>query len=636
MKKFFFNDLKIVLCLSIFIYTVDSCFFLPLYTSNTHADKNSGIELCIPDEQNNDFKVVINHKTSADTLTITDLQGNRINLMRAVRDSSTGDMVPTMSINEAVVTTRFKHVAERHGKLDFSFDIKIPGYMQDSDCQLRLEPTLIIADDSLSLDKIYITGKRYRKKQLKGYELYNRFLSHIITDSTELEYNKLLDIFISRYLPKLYKIKNDSSLVKDTSIYGIFGITYDEAEQYYRKKFASYINNRRINKIEDKYKKYIKCPIEKQNIRQDTVIYECNDIIYRYNHSIETCPNIKKVYFTLKGFIYKRDKKIYSISSIEPIVFYISSISSLIDNSTHYINKIIKRIVKSSTYAYIKFPKGKCEVIDSFNNNYQEIARINKILSKINSNQDYILDSMIITTSCSPEGSFKINDILSDKRAKSIIKYFHDFLENKSTTQNNITFIPRRIPEEWSMLKQLIVNDTLICDKVSLLSLWNDSNLDKREYALSKTPDYQYIIKNIYPKLRTSRFDFIAHRRGMIKDTIITCIPDTIYHKGQILLKAGQYSRALNILIPYKDINTSIAYLSLDLNTAAEQVLLNIKHSATRDYLLAITECRLGNSKSAAQYLINSIKEDPNMRFRSHLDPEISSLVKEYNINIYE
>ena len=636
MKKFFFNDLKIVFCLSIFIYTVNSCFFLPLYTSNTHTDKNSGIELSIPDEQNNDFKVVINHKPSADTLTITDLQGNRINLMRAVRDSSTGDMVPTMSINEAVVTTRFKHVAERHGKLDFSFDIKIPGYMQDSDCQLRLEPTLIIAEDSLSLDKIYITGKRYRKKQLKGYELYNRFLSHIITDSTELEYGRLLDIFISRYLPKLYKIKNDSSLVNDTSISGIFGITYDEAEQYYRKKFASYINNRRINKIEDKYKKYIKCPIEKQNIRKDTVIYECNDIIYRYKHSIETCPNIKKVSFTLKGFIYKRDKKIYSISSIEPIIFYISSVSSLIDNRTHYINKIIKRIVKSSTYAYIKFPKGKYEVIDSFNNNFQEIARINKILSKITRRQDYILDSMIITTSCSPEGSFRINDLLSDKRANSIIKYFHDYLENKTSTQNNITFIPRRIPEEWSMLKQLIVNDTLLVNKRMLLAFWNQSNLDKREYALSKTPDYQYIVKELYPKLRTSRFDFIAHRRGMIKDTIITCIPDTIYHKGQILLKEGKYSQALNILRPYKDINTSIAYLSLDLNIAAEQVLLKIKHSAKRDYLLAITERRLGNSKRAAQYLINSIKEDPSMRFRSHLDPEISSLITDYNINIFE
>jgi len=122
----------------------------------------------------------------------------------------------------------------------------------------------------------------------------------------------------------------------------------------------------------------------------------------------------------------------------------------------------------------------------------------------------------------------------------------------------------------------------------------------------------------------------------MIKDTIITCIPDTIYHKGQILLKEGKYSQALNILRPYKDINTSIAYLSLDLNIAAEQVLLKIKHSAKRDYLLAITERRLGNSKRAAQYLINSIKEDPSMRFRSHLDPEISSLITDYNINIFE
>ena len=87
-------------------------------------------------------------------------------IMNAIRDDSTGEMVATDVIVASTVTARFRHVAERFGKILLEFDIAVPGEMMDSKWQLRFHPSLYMLGDSLDLDDVIVTGRDYRAGRL--------------------------------------------------------------------------------------------------------------------------------------------------------------------------------------------------------------------------------------------------------------------------------------------------------------------------------------------------------------------------------------------------------------------------------------------------------------------------------------
>jgi hypothetical protein len=89
-------------------------------------------------------------------------------IMKAVKDEE-GEMVATDVISAAMVTARFRNVAERHGKVDLRFRIIVPATMRDSKWQLRFFPDLYMLGDTVSLDPVIITGLDYRRAQLRGY-----------------------------------------------------------------------------------------------------------------------------------------------------------------------------------------------------------------------------------------------------------------------------------------------------------------------------------------------------------------------------------------------------------------------------------------------------------------------------------
>ena len=104
-----------------------------------------------------------------DTLVIKDLEGREVYIMSAVQDEITGEMVATEQLAAAVVTARFRNVAERNGKVNLEFQISVPSDLQDSRWQLRFHPRLYFLEDSLKLDDVVITGSAFREGQLRGY-----------------------------------------------------------------------------------------------------------------------------------------------------------------------------------------------------------------------------------------------------------------------------------------------------------------------------------------------------------------------------------------------------------------------------------------------------------------------------------
>jgi len=118
----------------------------------------------------------------------------------------------------------------------------------------------------------------------------------------------------------------------------------------------------------------------------------------------------------------------------------------------------------------------------------------------------------------------------------------------------------------------------------------------------------------------------------MIKDTVHTTELDSVYMRGVEALKERDYKLAVTLLRPYNCFNTAVAYVCMDYNRSALEILQGLPRDARRDYMLAVVYSRLGDERLAVQYFLNSVEQDEAMRMRGNLDPEISSLIKRYGL----
>ena len=94
-----------------------------------------------------------------DTITVTGENGETLLLMKAVKDEESGEMVAHDVINAAVITARFRNVAERHGRVDLRFEVIVPEEMIDTRWQLQFYPDMFILEDSIRLEPVIITGR---------------------------------------------------------------------------------------------------------------------------------------------------------------------------------------------------------------------------------------------------------------------------------------------------------------------------------------------------------------------------------------------------------------------------------------------------------------------------------------------
>ena len=592
-------------------------------------------------------------KAQRDTFVIKD-GDKEILIMKAIKNED-GEMVAHDVLDAAVVTARFRNVAERNGRVDIEFQVIVPQSMQDSKWQLRFRPQMYIMQDTLDLDPVIITGAEYRKGQLKGYQQYEKFLATIVTNPDEFVNWWLLELFIERNMPNLYAFKTDSTYVSDEEFASVYGVTEKEAIEHYTDDLARKANNKRISRREKMYRKYVKVPIVTEGLRLDTVIQTLGgDFIYRYVQPIKTRPKLRKVYVVLSGDIYESDTNIYDIPMSDPLTFYISSLSAFVDNRERYLTKVIERRVEENTACYIEFASGSFEVDEKMGNNPDEIGRIKDNLISLMQNEKFDLDSILVTSSASPEGAVKFNDRLSKLRSEGISEYFSKWMNHYQDSlerergfavdeegniiiqkRTQIPMIGRSNGENWQMLDRLVEKDTVMTEdeKKSYISYAEIKDIDQRERSLQSLGCYRHMREKLYPRLRTVRFDFHLHRKGMVKDTVHTTVLDTAYMNGVQAIRDRDYEAALTLLRPYNDYNTAIAYLCMDYNASAMQILESLERTAQVNYMLAVLYSRRGDEEKAVECYVRSCSQDPTYVHRGNLDPEISVLIRRYGLN---
>lgn len=550
-------------------------------------------------------------------------------LMNAIRDSETGEMVATDIIRASRVVARFRNVAERGGLVSISFDVIVPEEMKDSKYQLKIWPYMTVAGDTLGLDPLYITGEKYRSKQIRGYERYRAFLASIISDTTDFIRVGQLEVFLARNFPQTYAMKNDSSLVDDIKAESLFGVTQTQAVEHYTRMWQVRANERRKGMKEKMFAKYVRDPLAVEGIRLDTVLTASSrDFIYRYVHTFRPPPRVKKVEVLLRGRLYENGLEVARLPFPENIAFYISSLNGLVEDKIKYKIVVLERKAYDNTKALLDFRQGSAEMDTLMGDNASELRRVRKCMEQVISNEEFELDSLKITASCSLEGSFELNKRLSGARAETVRKV----LEDDFPQQWQEKVQTAALPENWEQFSLLVANDTMLTESVKKRIESQVKIASKRpdaaEAALAKLSEYRYLREKIYPKLRSVKFEFYMHRVGMLKDTVHTSEVDSVYMHGLEALKDMDYKGAVTLLKPYRDYNCALALASADYNHTALDVLQELPVDNPKVcYLMAIVLSRLDQKKEASKYLDLSIAYDPMFKYRANLDPELSGYI---------
>ena len=550
-------------------------------------------------------------------------------IMNAIKDTETGEMVATDVINASKVTARFRNVAERAGYVSISFDVSVPAAMSDSEWQLKILPFMAIQEDTVSLDALYITGEKYRAEQLRGYQRYRAFLASIITDTTDFIRIGQLEIFLERYYPETYAMKRDSSVIPAPLAENLFGVTQRDALIHYTKHLKWRFNERRKGRVGKMYEKYVKDPIVTEGIRLDTVLTSSDgDFIYRYVHTFRSRPKLRKVTVSLDGKLYEKGECIHEFPFPDELTFYISSLSTLVDDRPKYRMFVLERTVYDNTKAFIDFRQGSSVVDTLLGDNASELRRVVRCIDDVVARDDLELDSLVIVASCSPEGSYALNRKLSAARSEAVRRYIGRYVPEEWRDSLKAS----ELPENWEQLRKLVASDTVMSasakEKITAL-IDGMKDPDRVESRIASMPEYRYLREKVYPKLRSVRFDFHMHRTGMLKDTVHTTELDTAYMAGIEALKSLDYKKAVSVLRPYDDYNAALAFMSADYNHSALDVLGRLDDTDPKVcYLKAMVLSRLGLHDEALKYYDLCLAYDPYMRHRANLDPEMHLLVK--------
>jgi hypothetical protein len=150
--------------------------------------------------------------------------------------------------------------------------------------------------------------------------------------------------------------------------------------------------------------------------------------------------------------------------------------------------------------AYLDFPRGKNEILPDFGNNRSELAKIDKMIRTIATNEDITVQGVSMVGYASPESSVKFNTELSRSRSESMMRYFM----NNSTIPASL-FETRTGGEDWDGLRRLL-EDYPLSHKNEIFRLMNTlHDLDEREKAISRVGEgrpYKIMYDELYPKLR--------------------------------------------------------------------------------------------------------------------------------------
>ena len=606
---------------------------------------------------------------------------------------ATGENILNVSLADVQIVAKSKNVPERAGKIALDFKVEVPASLVNNKWQVQLSPFAYKNGKKLPFDKILLSGADCLKQQDKGYRMYQNFINSIIPDSVYMQqlfdakgYQKALfgieelfyyswqreqlsqsrfidwrnvrnrrNLLFNGLMERNRATVNPTSWKKVLPSYwlernandapGLWNnflspeynleqkvITQEDSIEI-SKRFFDYKrmaeNERKKAILEDKYKEYVRLP--KEACRLDTIIQNGDKFEYYYSQNIEVDEDIRKIDVTIDGEVIALDESRHQLPQSDTLTYYISSMVQFLDRGTRYKRIIISRHATADLTAFIYYKVGSTRFFEQLGKNKEEIDKVLETLHKLTFTGELVLDSVNMIATSSPEGPEQMNENLAMQRVKDLKGY----LLNRADDSEGIgLFQTRAIGEDWNKLFELIRNDNNIPNRLEILSsIEKVGNNDAKEQVLRGYKEYAYIRNEIYPQLRAVNFKFHLHRREMVKDTIHTTVVDTAYMDAVKRLENRQYSAALSVSEEYRDQNTAVCFMSLGYDKPAVEILCALPQNEDVLYLLAILYARQKRIEEAIAVFKKSCDLDFSKWYRGNLDPEISKIINDYNLN---
>lgn len=235
--------------------------------------------------------------------------------MRVRKDESTGETMASDDLDPAVIVARFRNTAERAGMVQFDFMIVATDSIRDPSWQLRFYPVVYYdGGDSLALSPLYLSGADFRASQDRAYRRYEDYLRSLSRDSTLFVDCRQSAAFAQRY--------------PDAQV------SYDELKSHFSRPLIIRWNASRASRKDEVRDRLISVPRPDDNaVREDSTDFYGGDFVYFYRQSIPAGRNLRKFDLRVSTDIYNARGLVYSMGATQPITYYVSSLSSLVDES---------------------------------------------------------------------------------------------------------------------------------------------------------------------------------------------------------------------------------------------------------------------------------------------------------------
>ena len=502
-------------------------------------------------------------------------QDSRLQVVKLQRDSNTfflalvdtladGERVMALQIEQVTVVAKMRSIPERNGRVVLDFIVTLPKLLLGKSRSVVITPILHKPDESVALEDLVIRGGRFSLLQERDYWQYETYVERFRPDTVGRE---------------------------------------------------------------AAFNRFVKFPYP-EDVRLDSLVEGRSTVTYYYSQAVKTDETSKKMLITLQGQVLAVDDSAYRLPPSDTLSYVVSSMLSFVDTLPRYCIKVIDKFVTVEDRNYIQFFVGDTRVVDTLGDNRRQLDKITSLMRQIVEQQEFWVDTITLTATSSPEGTYAFNDRLSQGRAAALKRY----LVRRYGRSIDTMLTVRWVAEDWAELTTRIRTDREIVNRDAILELIAaEKNPDRREQAirLRFPKEYAYIRSVIYPQLRAVNFRYSLRRKGMVKDTIHTTELDTAYARGVELLQKRKYAKALYILNDYNDRNTVVAHLSLDHNERAMELLATMPKNAVTEYLRAIACSRLGRKAEGREHFLEACRLDGRMEYRGNLDPEIAELLKQ-------
>lgn len=482
-------------------------------------------------------------------------------------------------------------------------------YMLDKEEKsIRLQA---IGADTVGLGEQYTKKYQKRTKLLPAYHM-----------ERELSLSKVPGKYKHFFLnePSIDNLDNNSTTEHDSIQIAKHSYFYDKIAE-----------NEQKDKDRERVKKRLIPLSEIDNVRLDSIVDNTSDFVYYYRQQYPVEAGLSRLRIAMTGKITATDLSVYNLPKADTLNYIISSLVQLVDTSLIIKKTKLYRNMYDQMTIHPQFEANKSIFKVGYMDNQQQVDTLMNRYMHLTEGMGLRMDSLIITSRSSLDGSYESNYELSRKRALAIQNYLE---ANYSQIPNGVI---RTIAkgEDWQGFANLLKTRDDIANKDSILSMITHAvypDQTEKDIKSRYKSDYNIIQKHIYPQLRAMDISFHVSRAEMTSNEAIQEEEKEGYAEGLDLLQNRQYWEAIEILKDYPDYNTALCLACMGYNGKAYDILTDLPQTANNEYLLAIVSSRMDKKDQAVNHLLKSIELNPDKSARIELDSEIINLVNEYNL----